>query len=158
MSDLNQIVIQGHLTKSAELGHWTNGEAYCKFCIGNNETYKAQNGEYESIASFFDCVIKGNFAETMSKHLVKGRGVILTGRLKQQRWERDGNKYSRIVIKVEHMNLSPLNQNISAQTHSSQPNFTNYQSEAQNYENEYIPFEIGGTDGNTDMEMGNIPF
>ena len=105
MSDLNFVVLNGRLVKSAELSRWTDGTPYCNFTIGNNETWKNQNGEYESIGSFFDCTMKGAYAETMSKHLLKGRQIIVEGRLKQTRWESDGQKYSRIVVRVANIHL-----------------------------------------------------
>lgn len=149
MSDLNKVIIEGRLVKAADLSHWNDGTPYCNFTIGNNETYKKENGEYESIGSFFDCVMKGNYAETMAKHLLKGRGVRVVGRLKQQKWEKDGQKYSRVVVKVEEIHLSPLQNNSGAENNAGYSNQSqHYEQPAEQIEDEVIPFS----------EDGEIPF
>lgn len=123
MSNLNVTVLEGHLVKNAELGYFQDQSAYCNFSIANNESYKNQNGEYENIPSFFDCSIKGKYAEAMCKNLLKGRGITIVGRLKQSRWEKDGQKFSRVYIKVQEIHLAPMASNggTAPQTNSYQP-------------------------------------
>ena len=108
MSNINSVIIEGNLTKAAELSRWSNGTPYCKFCIANNESYKDDQGNYIDIPSFFDCIMKGNYAESMSKHLLKGRRVTVQGRLKQNRWKDENgiNKFA-IIIKVDEVSLAP---------------------------------------------------
>ena len=108
MSNINSVIIEGNLTKSAELGHWTNGTAYCRFTIANNESYKDEAGNWVDIPSFFDCVMKGNYAEAMHKHLLKGRHVTVQGRLKQNKWkDENGNSKFAVIIKVDELSLAP---------------------------------------------------
>ena len=73
MSNINSVVIEGNLTKAAELSRWTDGTPYCKFTIACNESYKDKDGNWSDIASFIDCLCKGGYAVSMSKHLLKGR-------------------------------------------------------------------------------------
>ena len=108
MGNINSVIIEGNLTKSAELGHWTNGTAYCRFTIANNESYKDDAGNWVDIPSFFDCVMKGNYAESMHKHLLKGRRVTVQGRLKQNKWkDENGNSKFAVIIKVDEISLAP---------------------------------------------------
>lgn len=108
MSNINSVIIEGNLTKAAELSRWANGTPYCKFCIANNESYKDEQGNWVDIPSFFDCVMKGNYAESMSKHLLKGRWVLVEGRLKQNRWKDEaGNNHYAVVLKVENLRFAP---------------------------------------------------
>lgn len=140
MSNLNVVVIEGNLVKAAELSHWNDGTPYCNFTLANNETYKQQDGTYNSIASFFDCALKGAYAETMAKYLLKGRGCKVVGRLKQQRWEKDGQKYSRILIKVDELHLNPVHNADGSQQAQQQ----SYQQPPQPEPvQEYIPFNAG---------------
>lgn len=113
MSNINVCVLEGHLTRNAELGYFNDEKhtAYCNFSIANNESYKKADGTYDNIVSYFDCVMKGKFAEAWCKYLLKGRGVTITGRMKQQRWDKDGQKFSRVVIKVENLSLKPMGNN-----------------------------------------------
>lgn len=108
MSNINQVWLEGNLTKAAELSRWSDGTPYCRFTIANNESYKDSAGNWVDIPSFFDCIIKGNYGESMSKHLLKGRRVSVTGRLKQNRWkDENGNTRTAIVIKVNEVSLAP---------------------------------------------------
>ena len=108
MSSINHWIVEGNLTKAAELSSWGNGTPYCKFTIANNESYKDDAGNWVDIPSFFDCIIKGNYATSMHKHLLKGRWVLVEGRLKQNRWkDENGNNHYAVVIKVENIRFSP---------------------------------------------------
>lgn len=124
MSNINQVWLEGNLTKAAELSRWSNGTPYCKFTIANNESYKDDAGNWVDIPSFFDCVMKGNYAESMSKHLLKGRRVSVTGRLKQNKWkDENGNNHFAVVIKVNEVSLAPGNFTPKDQPQGAAPNF-----------------------------------
>lgn len=112
MANINAVIVEGNLVQSASLSHWNDNTAYCRFTIANNEYYKNQKGEYESIPSFIDCQCKGPYAEAMAKHLLKGRRITVSGRLKQNRWtDEGGQKHSAIVVKVAEISLSPFGNN-----------------------------------------------
>lgn len=117
MSNINLWVIEGHLTRNAELGYFNDDQhtAYCNFSIACNESYKKADGTYDNVVSFFDCAMKGKFAEAWCRYLLKGRGLTVTGRAKQQRWEKDGQKFSRVVLKVENLSLKPNTNNENVQ-------------------------------------------
>lgn len=119
MSDINLVVLEGHLTKNAELSYLQTGTAICKFAIANNKSKKNQAGEYESIASFFDVELWGPYAQAMAPHLTKGRHVTIQGRLSQDRWEKDGKTNSRIKVTADELKLYPLKKDES-QTQKSQ--------------------------------------
>lgn len=141
MGSINSVVLEGNLVKSAELSRWPDGTAYARFTIANNESYKDQNGQWQSIPSYFDCQCKGSYAEAMSKYLLKGKRLSVTGRLKQNRWkDEQGNTHSAIFIKVQEISLAPTGKPGDSSGQS-------YQSEAENIPsndmfdgNEEIPF------------------
>lgn len=108
MSNINKVIIEGNLTKACELSRWNDGTPYIRFTIANNESYKDKDGNWVDIPSFFDCMCKGAYAESMSKHLLKGRRVTVEGRLKQNRWKDENeNGRSAVVIKVQEISLAP---------------------------------------------------
>lgn len=143
MSDLNILVIEGHLTKSASIGFWGDGTPYCSFSIGNNESYKKSNGEYENIPSFFDCIIKGNYANSIGPKLIKGRGIRIVGRLKQSRWEKDGQKFSKVVIKVHEVKLSPVANPEQQQPPAQQQQSYQDVAPIPDEELDFVPFDTG---------------
>ena len=123
MANINSVVVEGNLVKAADLSRWSDGTPYIRFTIANNEYYKNENGEYESIPSFIDCQCKGPYAEAMAKHLLKGRRITVIGRLKQQRWTDDqGNKHSAIVVRVNEISLSPFGNSSFRPSEESQQN------------------------------------
>lgn len=109
MSDLNQVVLYGRLTKSAELKYLNNASrtAITEFSIANNKSRKADDGSWTSDVSYFDCHIWGKYGEAIQKNLTKGRPVNITGRLKQDRWTRDGQSYSKITVEVSEVDFLP---------------------------------------------------
>ena len=142
MANINQVVLEGNLTASAVLSRWGDGTPYVRFTIANNEYFKTSEGKYDSIPSYIDCIVKGNYAESMSKYLLKGRHLTITGRLKQNRWQDEqGNKRSAVVVKVSEISLAPTGNG----QHSEQP--------------DNVPVEPPADVGN-DMFDGNeeIPF
>lgn len=150
MANINSVILEGNLVKAAELSFWSDGTPYCKFTIANNEYYKEKDGNYTGIPSYIDCLVKGNFARVMSEHLHKGRRIIVSGRLKQETWQsEDGQKHSKIVIKVAEISLSIQNsgqvqqqkENIPASSQNQNNYFSNSQDMFDNTESfEDIPF------------------
>ena len=153
MSNINNVIIEGNLVKAAELSHWSNGTPYCKFTIANNESYKDEQGNWVDIPSFFDCILKGNFAESMHKHLLKGRRITVQGRLKQNKWK-DENGISKfaVVIKVEELSLAPG----SFQPKEGQPQGEAPQFKPQSYDQ--APVEDYGPPPDEVYNDSDIPF
>lgn len=116
MSDLNKVILQGRLTRSAELKRLNNAEhtPLCEFSIAVNRNRKDDSGNWISEASYFDCQLWGRYGETMSSKLFKGERVTIVGRLQQDRWEKDGEKHNRISIVVDELNMDPKRNNGTA--------------------------------------------
>lgn len=151
MANINSVILEGNLVKAAELSYFNDGTSYCKFTIANNEYFKNSEGKFEGIVSYFDCVIKGNYANAMSKYLLKGRRVVVSGRLKQQKWQsEDGTKHSKVVVKVQELSLQNNSQNNqgSVQEQQMQPNEQVNQSQT---ENEVTNEMFDGTAGFEDI-------
>ena len=152
MSNINLVVIEGNLVKAAELSRWSNGTPYCKFTIANNESYKDEAGNWTDIPSYFDCIIKGNYGESMHKHLLKGRRVSVTGRLKQNKWkDESGVSHFAVVIKVQEVSLAPGNFTPKEQQPGAAPSFKPAEYDQQPEENYGAPMDENYTDS-------DIPF
>ena len=100
--DLNKSFLIGRLTRDAETGYLTNGTCMSKFTIAVNRM-KGKDGR--ETADFFDVKVFGKQAEVISKYLGKGKQVAVDGRLQQERWEKDGQKFSKVVINAESVQL-----------------------------------------------------
>ncbi len=90
MPELNHVMIAGRLTRDPEQ---IRGHEGCKFGLAVD---KFRNGK--EIVSFFDVVAWGKTALRVIQNIRKGDAVIVTGSLKQDKWESDGVEKSRIEI------------------------------------------------------------
>jgi single-strand DNA-binding protein len=93
---MNSVNLIGNLVADAEMRFTTSGKAVANFSVAHNKKLKD-----EEKASFFDCVIWDKAAEALTKYLVKGKKVGLTGELNQRRWKTDaGENRSKVEIIV----------------------------------------------------------
>jgi len=96
----------GNLTRDPEMKYTPSGKAVCSLSIANNRVY-TKNNEKVSEVSYFDVEVWGVVAENCSKYLSKGSGIIVEGRLKQDRWEKDGKTQSRVRITANNVHFMP---------------------------------------------------
>ena len=94
-NDTNQVVLIGRLVRDAETAYANSGMAIAKFSLAVGEKYKDKEN-----TSFFNCVLFGKTAENLITYLTKGKQVCVVGKLKQDRWEKDGAKKSSVSIVV----------------------------------------------------------
>jgi single-strand DNA-binding protein len=98
--NFNQVVIGGRLTADPEVRHLQSGTAICKFSLCFNEKYK-KGDEWMETAHFFDCVLFGKRGEAFAEHHSKGSEAFVHGKLTQERWEKDGKTFSKVVVKCD---------------------------------------------------------
>ena len=103
-NDINMVVLVGRLTRDAELKYTNSGLAICRFSIAVNRR-KRSGDSWEDEASFFDVAIWGKQGEALNNYLEKGKQVAVHGELRQNRWEQDGQKRSRIEIVANNVQL-----------------------------------------------------
>ncbi len=97
MTDINKVVLVGRLTRDAELTYTPSGFAITKFALASNYSRKV-NEQWTEEVSYFDVVAWGRRGEALMPYLHRGQQVAVEGHLKQERWEKDGNKRSRVII------------------------------------------------------------
>lgn len=98
---INSVCLAGNLTRDAELMHNTK-TPFMKFGLAVNERKRNENGEWDDVPNFFECVMFGTRAEKLVSWLSKGTKVCVMGRLHQHRWEaEDGSKRQRIEVVVD---------------------------------------------------------
>lgn len=103
-NDLNCVFIVGRLTRDMELKYTSGGMAIGKFSLAVNR--KKKSGEqWVDEASFFDVTCFGKTAENLNQYMTKGKQVGVDGSLHQDRWEKDGQNMSRVVINADNIQL-----------------------------------------------------
>lgn len=103
----NMLIITGNLVADPEREVSESGTVRCTFRTANNELLRGK--DETKLNGFYDCVVWRAQAEHFFASFKKGDRLILTGRLEQQRWQReDGTGASRYVFQVEEAGASVL--------------------------------------------------
>lgn len=99
MATFNRVIVVGNLTRDPEYKIINNatGAGCTTFGIAVNEKIK-KGDVWEDYANFFDVTVFGKTATACADHLSKGKPVLVEGRLRQRRWEKDGAKRSAVEI------------------------------------------------------------
>ena len=101
--DLNNYSVIGRMTRDLDeraFAYTQNGKARLNISIAVNDGYG--DNQY---TSYFDVVVWGKTAENIKPYLGKGKQICIKGRLRQDRWESNGQKNSRVVIVAETVQL-----------------------------------------------------
>lgn len=107
MTDINSLTIIGRLTHDISdnnFAYTTGGTARLNLSIAVNRNQKS-GGEWSDKVSFFDVTIWGKTAENIKQYLSKGKQIAIEGYLEQQRWEKNGQRYSKIYIIANQIQL-----------------------------------------------------
>ena len=104
MASYNRVVLAGNLAKDVELRYIPSGTAVTDIAIAVNERVK-RNDQWVEEVNFFDVTLWGRTAEIAGEYLSKGSSVLIEGRLKQDKWEKDGQKHYRLKIIGEKMQM-----------------------------------------------------
>ena len=105
MGFFNSVMQIGRLVRNAEMKMSRNGSAIVSFSIGVSELYKDEKGNFTTRPNFFDVVMFGKYVQACMPSLTKGREVAIKGRLRQERWEKDGKHYARVVIYADDLQI-----------------------------------------------------
>jgi single-strand DNA-binding protein len=93
----NKVIFAGNLTRDPELRYTPQGTAVTNITIAVNSRVK-QGEEFRDETLFIDIVVFGKQAENVAQYLAKGRGVIVDGRLRERRWEYEGQQKRKMEV------------------------------------------------------------
>lgn len=133
-SDINSVVIVGRLTRDAELRYLNSGTAVASISIAVNRS-KKDGVQWISEANFFDVSYFGKGAEGIKPYLTKGTQIAVQGSLRQDRWEKDGQKFSRVNILADSIELLG-SRSSSSQNNGNSDSFGGYQQRASYSQNQ----------------------
>jgi len=93
---MNKVIVTGNLCRDIELRYIPDGTAVGSFSIAVNEKYKDKE-----TTSFFNVTVWGKQAENCNQYIGKGSKVLIEGNLKQDTWEKDGQKHQMVKINAQ---------------------------------------------------------
>jgi single-strand DNA-binding protein len=100
MADFNSVVLLGRLARDPQLRYVGNGAPVCTFSVATNHRYTKPDGQKAESVTFIDVDVWRRLAELCSQFLKKGRQVLVTGMLKQDRWTDAKTQQLRSKLKV----------------------------------------------------------
>lgn len=106
--NLNKAIIVGNLTQDPDNRTTNSGKAISSFSIATNRVWTDQSGQKQEMPEFHNIVAFGRLAEICNQYLVKGKLVLIEGRLQTRSWEdQNGIKRYRTEIVAENMQMGP---------------------------------------------------
>lgn len=94
MLDINKVLLTGRLTHNPESK--ADG-SICVLQVAVNNGYYDKTQTWKDETAFLTVKVFGKAAER-AEQLSKGQPVYVEGRIKQENWEQDGQKRSKLVV------------------------------------------------------------
>jgi single-strand DNA-binding protein len=104
MASFNRVILVGNLTRDPELRYIPSGTAVSEIGLAVNDRVK-RNDQWVDEATFVDVTLWGRTAEIANEYLSKGSPVLIEGRLKLDRWEKEGQKHSKLRVVGERLQM-----------------------------------------------------
>ena len=91
------------------------GQYMLVFTLNSADNKRGDNGEWESIPHYFDCKYFYRDPRDKGAELIKAKEgkFFLTVKPQQDRWEKDGEKRSKVAFVVKDIYTKPLNKKAS---------------------------------------------
>jgi single-strand DNA-binding protein len=98
MASLNRVILAGNLTRDVEIKNISDELTVGNTSIAINEGYKDKQTTH-----FIDITLWNHTAKFANTYLGKGSGVLLEGRLQQDRWQDkdSGQNRSKVYVVVD---------------------------------------------------------
>jgi single-strand DNA-binding protein len=104
MASFNRVILVGNLTRDPELRYIPSGTPVTDVGLAVNDRVK-RGDQWVEETTFVDVTLWARTAEVASEYLSKGSPVLIEGRLKLDRWEKDGQKFSKLKVVGERMQM-----------------------------------------------------
>lgn len=100
--NINIAILCGNLVKDPDFHSLGDNRCLAEFCVAVNRRYKL-NGEVREEVDFVQVVVWNKLAEVCRDRLKKGMPVVVEGRIKQDRWEKNGKMQSKTKVHAENV-------------------------------------------------------
>jgi single-strand DNA-binding protein len=97
MASFNSVILLGNLTRDPELRYTPQGVPVASFAVAVNRRTKEDGAD---CVAFVDIEAWGRLAEVSATHLKRGRQVLISGELRQDRWVDEASKKNRSKLFV----------------------------------------------------------
>lgn len=96
---VNKFIGIGNLGRDPEMRFMPDGKAVTNFSIAISEKYKDKSGEAKEVTEWVNVAFFGKLAEIAGEYLKKGSKVYVEGKLKTEKYSKDGvERYTTKII------------------------------------------------------------
>lgn len=156
--DFNKVIFGGNIVRDPELRYTPNGDPLVDFSLAQTD-YFGSGDDKKEYTNFVDVTFWGRKAEVIAEYHKKGDPILIEGSLRQDRWEKEGQKRSKVKIRGYSFEFVKQrddgdSQQSQGQRSQSQSNQSNSQSSPQ----DKPQGGQGGSDSGFDVSDSEIPF
>ena len=100
MASLNKVILIGNTGKDPEIRYMPNGKPVASFSIATSESWKDKaTGEKKDSTEWHNCTAFDKLAEIIGQYVKKGQPLYVEGRIKTEKYTKDGvEKYSTKIL------------------------------------------------------------
>jgi len=117
MPNLNDVHLIGYVTREIPLRYTKSGSPVTDISLAINERKLDKNGDISEETTFLDCVLWSKLALFAHHSIKKGDCVLVCGKLKTEKWNKDGQQRSKLKV-VAHRIQRLIKQDISEEVGS----------------------------------------
>ncbi len=121
---MNKVILMGRLARDPESRMAGNNLEVTRFSIAVNAERANRNGERD--AEFINCVSFGNTAGVINRYCRKGSQILVTGRIQNGSYEKDGVKRYTTDVVVESFEFAGSGSGSSSNGSSAQGSASSY--------------------------------
>ena len=125
MSSMNKWIGLGRLGHDADVRSAPSGAQVMHFSMATDQTWRDSQGEIHHETEWHKIVFWARGAKKthakLRQYMVKGREVLVIGRIRTHEWERDGEKVYRKEIIAEAVNLTGGRRDSAPNTNADPP-------------------------------------
>lgn len=100
------ITLTGRMAGEPELKFTQTGKAIARFTVVTSRRRKVDDKWEDVDTTFWTCTAWDQMAEQVTENFHKGAAVMVSGQAFQSNWEKDGQKQSRIEVRVDAAGLN----------------------------------------------------
>ena len=98
MASVNKVILVGHLGQDPEV-KVVGDSKVANVSLATSEAYKDKQGNRVENTEWHSLEFWGSQAEIAEKYLNKGSSIYIEGKMKTEKWEKEGHKFSRTKIR-----------------------------------------------------------
>jgi len=112
---MNLTILSGNVGSVPDVVNLDNGTKIASFSLATNENYKDKSGNWIEHTEWHNIKCFGYVAEKAAK-IEKGAKVLISGKLKTESWENDGQKKYKTVVIADKLEMTAKTQSVTSDT------------------------------------------